>query len=200
MPERTALIVVDMQNDMCHPSGALGQLGLDLDPVVELIPRLAEFVNDARSLGFRPLFTLHENSPDTVSLTRRERHQARGTAGIGICEKGSWGAQIHEAFLVDEDDLVIRKQRYSAFHRTDLDRTLRSLDVRGVIVTGAHTNVCVESTVRDAFMLDYFVIVPRDGVASIDVELHQATLRNLESYFAMITSCEALLTTGSAPT
>jgi ureidoacrylate peracid hydrolase len=182
-----------MQNDMCHPMGALAQMGLDLGPVVDLVPRLAEFVQRLRSLGIRPVFSLHENTVHTVSPSRRERYLARGTAGLAICEKGSWGAEIHEAFPVDGADLVIRKHRYSAFHGTSLNMILRNLGIRALIITGAHTNVCVESTVRDAFMLDYHIIVPKDGVASIDVDLHQASLRNLDLYFALVSSCEVLV-------
>ena len=103
------------------------------------------------------------------------------------CVDGSWGADFYKV-APKEGDLVVRKHRYSAFSGTAMDNLLRRNGIRTTVVTGVSTNICVESTLREAFNLGYYVVVPRDCVASNNAELHEATLKNVEFLLGDVTS------------
>ena len=88
---------------------------------------------------------------------------------------------------------MIRKHRYSAFKGTDLDMMLRAHGIQTVVPTGVSTNVCVESTLRDAFEYDYYVCIPKDGVASWNMDLHAATLKTVDARFGLVTTCAEVM-------
>ena len=106
---------------------------------------------------------------------------------------GTPGIEILPALTPEPDDMVIPKTRYSAFVGTDLDARLRALGVTTLVLTGVATNVCVESTWRHGFMLDYYVVVPVDLVACGDAAAHAAALQNLERYFGVSTHAADLI-------
>ena len=91
-----------------------------------------------------------------------------------------------------EDELVIHKHRYSAFKGTDLDMTLRARNIKTVITTGVSTNVCVESTLRDAFETGYYVCIPSDATASWDMSLHDSTLQTVTHRFGLVTNTDEI--------
>ena len=78
------------------------------------------------------------------------------------------------------------KHRYGAFESTDLDLVLRSQGIRTLIMTGVATNVCVETTARQAFLRDYYVVFTSDCTATYDQADHEATLRNIDAYFGEV--------------
>jgi ureidoacrylate peracid hydrolase len=87
----------------------------------------------------------------------------------------------------------VMKHRYSAFKGTDFDMLLRAHDIRTVVPTGVSTNVCVESTLRDAFEHTYYVCLPEDGCASWDMELHAATMKTANARFGLVTSVDEII-------
>ncbi|MCX8117861.1 MAG: isochorismatase family protein [Desulfobacterota bacterium] len=95
--------------------------------------------------------------------------------------------------VVGEKDVVLPKKRYSAFFETDLDQRLRSKGIKEVIISGVMTNLCCETTARDAFMRDYHVFILIDGTATRKGDLHLATLKNLGFGFAYLLTCEELI-------
>jgi isochorismate hydrolase len=99
---------------------------------------------------------------------------------------------------VESKDIILPKKRYSAFFETDLDKILRSRGVKDLIISGVMTNLCCETTARDAFMRDYRVFVLIDGTATGRNELHLASLKNLGFGFAYLLTCEELIRTLSA--
>jgi biuret amidohydrolase len=101
--------------------------------------------------------------------------------------EGSPGVEIHPRLAPRPEEKVIPKRRYSGFHATDLDLTLRVMKVTDVVVCGTLTNVCVEGTVRDAFMHDYRVFLPADATASLTEEMHLAALRTMAGWYATVT-------------
>ena len=111
----------------------------------------------------------------------------------------AWGAStaLDWKFLpgieVGSNDIVLPKRRYSAFPETDLDATLRSKGIQDVIISGVMTNLCCETTARDAFMRDYRVFFLIDGTATGRSEFHMATLKNLGFGFAYLLTCEELI-------
>ncbi|HLA38346.1 MAG TPA: isochorismatase family cysteine hydrolase [Candidatus Glassbacteria bacterium] len=106
--------------------------------------------------------------------------------------EGSPDTELADGIVRLPGDKLIPKRRYSAFYATDLELTLRSQNIRQIVVAGVFTNVCVEATVRDAFMRDIFVFVPADATAAFNEELHLGSLRTMALWFAKITTCADL--------
>lgn len=94
---------------------------------------------------------------------------------------------------IESDDTLLPKKRYSAFFETDLDKTLRSRGIQDLIISGVMTNLCCETTARDAFMRDYRVFFLIDGTATGRSELQLATLKNLGFGFAYLLTCDELI-------
>ncbi|ASA25952.1 cysteine hydrolase family protein [Paenibacillus donghaensis] len=188
MPGRAALIVVDVQNDYCHPDGALASGGNDVSAVGEMMPQLHGLIEAARVHGVPVIFiqTYHEQATDSEVWSSRS-----GSRSLGVCRKGSWGAEFYEVSPLPED-IVVHKHRYSAFINTRLDSVLRSLRTETLIMTGVSTNVCVESTARDGFMLDYHIVMVEDACASYSRAAHEMTLENMQGYFGAVASAEAI--------
>jgi nicotinamidase-related amidase len=115
-----------------------------------------------------------------------------GYITIPGCEATSWGADYYANLRPEVNDPVVVKHRYNAFLNTDLDKNLRANGIRTTVFTGVSTNCCVESTAREAFMRDYYVVVVDDATASYSRELHQAALKTLDALFGEITSIAAL--------
>lgn len=95
--------------------------------------------------------------------------------------------------VVEERDIILPKKRYSAFFETDLDETLRSRGIKDVVISGVMTNLCCETTARDAFMRDYRVFMLIDGTATRKGDLHLASLKNLGFGFAYLLTCRELI-------
>jgi ureidoacrylate peracid hydrolase len=120
-----------------------------------------------------------------------ERH-ARTGLGIDHCQSGTWGAEFFRVAPRD-DELVITKHRYSAFKDTELGALLRAQRVESLILAGITSNVCVESTARDAYMLDYHVVFLSDGSATYQAEAHEATLANIRRAFGIVASVSEVI-------
>jgi nicotinamidase-related amidase len=189
-PEHTALIVVDVQNDFCHPDGVSARKGHDVAAAVEMVPRLDALLNAAHEAGTTVVFiqTTHDLTVDS---------EVWNTRGGDIdtppydpnCRTGTWGADFYEVAPA-QGDLVVNKHRYSAFAGTDLDMVLRTAGVRTVLLTGVATNVCVESTLRDGLFLDYNVALVEDCCAAYESHLHEGTVTNVRGMFGAVLRAE----------
>jgi ureidoacrylate peracid hydrolase len=185
-PARSALLVVDMQNDFCAEGGyveaVVGKSAAPCRAVVTPIARLAE---DARAAGV-PVYWVRANyDPSTLPAGMAARFAERGAAVC--CAPGSWGAEFFGVAPAPGEP-VVEKHCYSAFVGTDLAERLRARRVRTVVLAGVQTNVCIESTLRDAHSLGFNVAVAEDCVASHTPELHAATLANVRFIFGDVLS------------
>jgi ureidoacrylate peracid hydrolase len=196
-PGNAALIVVDVQNDFCAEEGVFGKTGSDLSMVREMIPRLKRLIEGARSAGVPVIFVQAIYDPVYLPAAWHERN-ARLNFEVPRCLSGSWGADFYEVAPL-KDETVVRKHRYSAFVDTELDLILRSRQIQTVIVTGVATNICVESTSRDAFMRNYYVAVVDDASAAYSREQHQATLTNITIGFGVVTTVNEVLDVWKVP-
>ena len=190
-PAHSAVLVVDIQNDFCAPDGYLGRkFGCDEAANEALAARNVALTDAARAAG--ALIVWIQAIYDPVYLSAPMLMKGGSRDNDVRCVDGSWGADFYKVGP-KEGDLVVRKHRYSAFSGTAMDNLLRRNGIRTTIVTGVSTNICVESTLREAFNLGYYVVVPRDCVASNNAELHKATLKNVEFLIGDVTSAGDLL-------
>jgi ureidoacrylate peracid hydrolase len=194
-PNSTALVVIDVQNDFCHADGAFGRVGHDNARMPALAAALHRLLAEARA---RQVFTVFVRATYDREVTSRPLAQHRRRLGLleSLCLEGTWGADWFAGVAPADtpNEVVLTKHRFDAFQGTPLDLYLRSNGIRTVIVTGVVTSGCVESTVRDAFFLDYRVVVPHDGVAEAAQERHDIALGVMERSFATITSIDEITT------
>ena len=181
-PDLAAVLVVDVQNDFCHERGAIGRLGFDMGPVQSSVRVLGQFLKAARQRKVPVIFIATQHSEWTNSKAWLTRGPRRGGE---ICEVRTWGAEFYQLAPTLGEPVII-KHRYSAFVGTDLDTVLRARERRSLLVTGVSTNVCVESTARDACMRDYHVVLVDDCCGALSVAEHEAALHNVRGYFGRV--------------
>jgi ureidoacrylate peracid hydrolase len=165
----TALLVVDMVNDYLDPKGAMA--AADVASVIDANRRLAEAARKAGVLivWIRPG---HIDASDAL-FRKRIVHAIDGT----------WGAELHPDLGVVQGERVLSKRRYSAFFQTDLDLFLREHGIRRVVVTGVALNICVRSTVHDAFYNGYQVVVAQDATRATGEREMESTLYDIATHY-----------------
>ncbi|MDF9839753.1 MULTISPECIES: isochorismatase family cysteine hydrolase [unclassified Paenibacillus] len=183
--ESTALIIVDVQNDFCHEDGACARMGRDVKGAQAIVPSIQLLIGECRERGVPVIFIQMTQEPHTLSEAWNMRPRPAGTEGIAVTQRNSWGADFYK-LTPKPDDIIVEKHRYSAFIGTQLDLILRTMNIKSLLVTGVATNVCVESTARDGFMLDYHVTVVKDACAGYSPELHEATFGNVTAHFGRV--------------
>jgi ureidoacrylate peracid hydrolase len=189
-PDRSALLVIDMQNDFVHPEGVTAvwmrrrreQAGLAVpqDPTLteRMVPVLKDLVAEARAVGV-PVVWVRMELDDTT----RDRFMT--AEGWHPCEPGSWGAEWYGGLGPVDGESVVVKRRHSAFFGTDLAAQLRERGVDNVVVTGTATMGCVESTVRDAYAHDFWAVVVPDCSGQMDEQAHRIAVERMDRVFAM---------------
>ena len=196
-PERTALIVVDVQNDYCHPRGSLGCAGADLAAVAPAVANIERLILAARESGAAVIFVRnwHEVWTDSDAWVGRK---PLSTSRAAIAR--SWGAEFFNVEPLASEP-IISKYRYSGFIGTNLDQALRTLKRDVLIMTGIATNVCVESTARHAVFLDYRIVFMSDATATADGDaIQKATLHNMERHFGRVAATEDVINAWKAST
>lgn len=199
--ERTALVVVDMQNDFCKPDGFFAGSGFDVSRCHEAVNRTQALLGEVRPLGLQVVWTKSTNPDPPVyelpptRFRRRGDASLKGVRGSDYFVPGAWGTEIVNELSPAPGDLIIEKPRYSGFYRTALDETLRARGIDTLAVAGVTTNCCVDTTVRDAFIRGFHVCVLADCVAAFAQEwdLHEASLRNLSLLFAVVSTSDELI-------
>ncbi len=191
-PPHTALVVIDVQNDFCAPGGMMDLEGYDLAPVQAMAARLPALISAARAAGVLVVFVKNVYSStrnfylSDAWLEQAARVRAGSYTTRAVCAEGSWDGDFYGDVRPEPGDPVVRKHRFSAFANTDLETILRAHGIRTLVFTGVATNVCVETTAREGFMRDYYVVFTADGTATYAAEDHEATLRNIARYFGQV--------------
>ena len=192
---KCAVVVVDMQNAFASKGGMLDLAGVDISNAPHVVSSIKTVVNAARQasvpivyvqMGYKPDLSNSggPNSPNwhkelAIHLMRC-RPELKGT----LLTEGTWDFAIVEELNPEPGDLVVIKTRYSGFAGTTLDSQLRTRGIRYLFFVGIATNVCVESTLRDAYFHDYWPILIADGAMPAGpATLHEATLFNVENFF-----------------
>jgi len=199
-PRETALIVVDMQNAYASPGGYLDLAGFDIEGAAAVIDRIALTVEAARAAGVQVVYFQNgwdadyaeaggEGSPNwwksNALKTMRERPELEGT----LLAKGTWDYALVDKLAPKPGDIVIPKPRYSAFFNTALDSMLRARGIRNLAFCGIATNVCVESTLRDGYHLEYFGVLLEDATHQAGPAfLQEASVYNVEKFFGWVSN------------
>ena len=181
-PATSALLVIDMQNYFLD-SGCSAWM----EAAPAIVPNVRALIDIYRSNGLPVLFTSHVHENPAID---------GGMMSLwwgNLIMKDTHDAEIYPEIAPVEGEKVVQKTRYSAFYNTDLDISLRRLGVEEVVITGVMTNLCCESTARDAFFRDYRVFFIMDATASVIEEFHISTLKNLAYGFAHIVNTAEIL-------
>jgi len=182
-PGRAALLVIDMQNfflDPTSPSFTCGGLAI--------IPNIKKLIHAFRSQGLPVIYTRHVHHPDLLDAG------IMGWWWQGMCREGYPESEVHPELAPLAGEKQVLKHRYSSFYNTDLETILRVMKVEDLVITGIMTNMCCESTARDAYFRDYRVFFLADGTGSITEEMHLASLLNLAFGFALVTTADDIIT------
>jgi len=175
------LLVVDMQQFFLDPASPTYAPG-----GVAILPTVKRLVDTFRRMERPVIFTKHVHHPGDLDSG------IMGWWWEGKCLEGSPESEIHPDLRPMPGEKVVFKHRYSAFYNTDLETVLRCLKAEDIIIAGVMTNLCCESTARDAYYRDYRVFFPADGTGSVSEEMHVASLLNLAFGFAWVTMAEAI--------
>ena len=193
IPEKTAMIVVDMQNDFVQEGAPI-----EIPRARAMVPRLNRLLDVCRAHQLPVIYIHHVIRGGDIDAGRLADHHEAIRNNKAIIA-GTSNVEIYEGLKPHPGDLVVAKPRYSAFYGTDLEAILRSKGIDTLIISGTVTNVCCESTTRDAFSRDYKVIFLSDGNAAGDLpdmgfgpvsaeEIQKVVLTVLAMCFAQVSS------------
>ena len=198
--DETAIIVIDMQNAYASEGGYVDLAGFDISGAAGTIGQIAKVLETARDAGVLVVYLQNGWDPDYVEAggpgspnwhksnalkTMRARPELQGK----LLARGDWDYALVDALAPQDGDIVLAKTRYSAFFNSQLDSTLRARGIRNIVFVGIATNVCVESTLRDGFHLEYFGVMLEDATHHLGPEFtQQATVYNVEKFFGWVST------------
>ncbi len=211
-PATTAIIVIDMQNAYASPRGYVDLAGFDISGAASVVGQVVQTLDTARKAGIQVVFLQNGWDPDYVEAggpgspnwhksnalkTMRARPDLQGK----LLARGGWDYELVDALQPKAGDIRVHKTRYSAFFNSQLDSVLRARGIRTLVFVGIASNVCVESTLRDAFHLEYFSVMLHDATHHLGPDyVQQATIYNIETFFGWVsTVAEFCGTLGQLP-
>jgi ureidoacrylate peracid hydrolase len=203
---RTSLVVVDLQNDFCHPDGWLASIGVDVTGAAGAVTALAAALPTVRRAAVPVVWVNWGTFPTRRNLPPNALHvydpDGRGV-GIGssaptghpVLQRGSWGASVVDELLAvaDPADTWVAKHRMSGFWDTELDSVLRNLDVDTLLFAGVNADQCVLATLVDAACAGYDVVLLEDAAATTSPDFcWDATVHNVRQCFGFTTTLAAV--------
>ncbi|WP_395103800.1 cysteine hydrolase family protein [Actinomadura sp. SCN-SB] len=188
--ENTALLVIDMQNGFFDAKGSMAAVGM---PYEELRPAIAgcrTLVGAARAAGVPVIYTRYVYHSDYADGGLLPTYFVPSMKEVGSLAEGSWDADIIDELAPAEGEIVIDKSRPSSFYGTRLEPVLTGLGVRSLVIAGVTTNICVESTARDAGQRDYRVHVISDATAEFEKSRHDHALNTIGFAFGWVNTVD----------
>jgi ureidoacrylate peracid hydrolase len=179
--QTSAVLVIDMLNDFLVEGGKMVLPGGD-----HIVPNQKDVMNAARKINIPIIYVNDAHRPglrEDREFLKRGQH----------CIEGTWGAKVIDALVPSAGDMVITKRRFSGFFETDLDLTLKDLGIKILIVMGVVTNICIRSTIHDAFFRGYKVIVPKDCVEATGPREQESSLYDIETHFGDLTDSRQII-------
>ena len=189
----TVLVALHFQNDVLHPNGKIrAALGRDDKNRASLIRSARRLIDGARARGVPVVSARIAFRPGHRGVTQNSP-MFRGVVETGALVEGSWGAEFHARLKPRRSEFVVTHSRINAFFGSDLEVVLASLGARRLVVAGLATHSAVEHTARHAADMGYEVVVAADACASVDPELHAASLRTLALHVERVASIDEIL-------
>ncbi|MBD1932673.1 MULTISPECIES: cysteine hydrolase family protein [Cyanophyceae] len=203
---KAAILVIDMQNDFCHPKGWLAHIGVDVTPARNPINPLNNLLPKLRDTNVPVIWLNWGNRPDLLNISAGVHHVYNATGdGVGLGDRlpeadakvlmaGSWAAAVVDELEQKPEDIRVDKYRMSGFWDTPLDSILRNLGKTTIFFAGVNADQCVMATLQDANFLGYDCILVTDCTATTSPEYcWQATLYNVKQCFGFVTDSQAIL-------
>jgi ureidoacrylate peracid hydrolase len=195
---RTAVIVVDMQNAFCSEGGMFSFGGRDISHITKTIAPIQRVLYAARTAAVKVVYVVHRLTPDVrevgpLSRYRFNMWRDRPEIRDKLILEGTWGTEIITDLKPHEGEMVIVKRRFSAFAGTELDMMLKTYDIRYLVFVGVATNICVESSLRDASHLQYLPVLVSDCVAASPPSRQESSLANIREIFGWVTTSQDLI-------
>jgi len=199
---KTAVIVVDMQNAFVKKGGYFDLVGYDMSGVKRIVGPCQKIITPARQRGAKIIYFQMGCSPDFSDRGPADSPYNLKAKGLRLIRKrpevkekfyiyGTWGAEIIEELKPGSEDLIVRKQKYDGFIGTNLEIILSTFGIKYLAFVGTATNLCVESTLRHAFFLDYFPILVSDAVSQAGPSITQeATILNVKNHLGWVTTSD----------
>ena len=185
---RTAAVVVDMQKDYCVRGGIIDLMGYDVTGSADLAKRMIPFLGQIKALVELTIFVRTEMPSSLRSMALSEQYARTSLKREITPDLLDW-YEVRPA----SEDVVVTKQRYSPFVDTAFPAILRAARIETLVIMGVTTEMCVESTVRDAFMRDFSVVVASDCTQGSTAERHDYSLRLMDIYFAHVATSDQIL-------
>ena len=201
--QRTAVLVVDMQNAFLSKGGFFDLVGIDTPQSQQVVERIKEICDMARTTQIKVIHVVFRYSPDLREMGNpdlpwwhkgvgfyRDHPESRDKFLI----RGTWGAEIVKELEPKHGDLLVEKHKYSAFCGTSLDITLKTFAIKYLLFLGAFTNICVEASLRDSFYHGYFPILVSDATASLGPEYTKdATIFNVRECYGWVATTKDVM-------
>jgi len=193
---KAALLVIDMQNAFIHERGTLGLSGLDTDRLSAIVRPLREMIERFQAAGVPVIWTRQQHFATDMRRAGKKiaGHTSRRKQVSALAN--SWDEEIIDELgelAAVNPDYVITKHRFGAFHETRLDQTLGMLGTRHLFVTGATTNACVETSIREAYLRDYDVVAVDDCMSGVNPEWEELAKKVWQQYFGTVARSSEVL-------
>lgn len=200
--QRSALLIVDMQNDFVHEDGGFAhearekpEARIDIPFLMGTIPQVVKLARAFREAGRPVVYIAHVLKPDYSDAAfpywRATKGSTRGNRTFIV--EGTWGAEIIEPLTPQPGEHVVVKKGFGGFANTRLDTILRNMDVNTCIVTGVTTAVCVSTTIRGGVEHNYRMVIVSDAVAEVHRDAHEAELKTMARIFADVKRTDEVL-------
>lgn len=191
---RTAMVIIDVQEDFLSPDGPAGCWGVDLAALAAPLARIERLIDAARTQDVPLVFVRVVTRAETDSDALKLLHARKGlpAQSVALCRAGTQGAGYYR-IQPRRGDIEIEKTLYSSFAGTDLEDQLKARGIDTLVITGFTTDCCVDCTARDAFHRNFSVFLVTDACAAYEETLHVGALNGLAKNCALLTDTEALL-------
>ncbi len=196
----TAVVVIDMQNAYASEGGYVDLAGFDIAGAAGTIGKIATVLATARAAGVQVVYLQNgwdadyveaggPGSPNWHKSNALKTMRARPELAGQLLARGGWDYDLVDALKPQPGDISLHKTRYSAFFNSQLDSVLRARGIRHLVFVGIATNVCVESTLRDGFHLEYFGVMLEDATHHLGPPaMQEATVYNVEKFFGWVST------------
>jgi len=197
---KSALIIVDMQNDFVHPNGGFAQCAReypernwDIPFIMSTIPQVKRLIDAFRRGGLPVVYVITTHKPDYADATWPHWNSGLTGGNRTFLFEGSWGARIADELQPLDNEHIVIKTGYGGFQNTALDTILRFMGVTTCVITGVTTTVCVSTTLRGGVGHNYRMILVEDAVAETNRELHESEVKILGLAFADVTTTDGVI-------